>query len=45
VTTLQLALLVAAAILGCVAIIEASGRSWAGWGVLAIAAALLVVRL
>jgi hypothetical protein len=32
---------VVALIFGIVAVVEANGRSWAGWGVIALAAVLL----
>lgn len=44
-STLQLILEVGAAVLGGVAVIEARGKSWAGWGVIAVSAALLLGRL
>lgn len=40
--TLYLVLLVAGLVLGIVAVVEARGRSWAGWGVILVAAALLI---
>lgn len=44
-TTATLILLVIGLVFGIVAVIEANGRSWAGWGVIALAAALLLPRL
>ena len=40
--TLGLLLAVVALIFGIVAVIEANGRSWAGWGVICLAALLLL---
>ena len=39
---LILILLIAALVFGVVAVIEARGRSWAGWGVIALAIAGLI---
>lgn len=44
-STIQLILEVEAAILGVAAVIESRGKSWAGWGVLLLAVALLLGRL
>lgn len=44
-TTLELVLVIAGLILGIVSVVEARGRSWAGWGVIALAAALLLPRV
>lgn len=44
-STIELVLVIAGLILGIVAVIEARGRSWAGWGVVCIAAALLLPSL
>ncbi len=44
-TTLTLVLLIVGLIFGIVAVVEANGRNWAGWGVIAIAAALLLPKL
>lgn len=41
-TLLELVLIIAAGVLGAVAVIEANWRSWAGWGVLALAVAALI---
>ena len=45
--SLALILAVAALILGIVAVVESKGRSWAGWGVICLAAIQLlgVVKL
>lgn len=43
-STLQLVLLVAALILGIVAVLEQRGRSWAGWACVCLAVALLLPR-
>lgn len=43
--TLALVLVVAALVLGIVAVVLARGRDFAGWGVIAIAAMLLLERL
>jgi hypothetical protein len=43
-STLVLILLIAALVFGIVAIVEARGRSWAGWGVVCLAVALLLPR-
>ena len=39
---LALALVIVALILGVVAVIEARGRAWAAWGVVALAVAALL---
>ena len=39
--SVEAVLYVVALILGIVAVVESKGRSWAGWGVIAIAAGLL----
>lgn len=41
---LDLVLAIAALILGSVAVIEARGRDWAGWGVICLAAIVLLGR-
>jgi len=40
---LVLALSIAALIMGIVAVIEANGRSWAGWGVILLALEVAVI--
>lgn len=42
---LQLVLFIAGLVLGIVAVVEAHGRSWSGWGVIALAVGLLIPRL
>jgi len=42
---IDLVLAIAALILGIVAVIEAQGRSWAGWGVICLAVIFLLGRL
>lgn len=44
-STLELVLIIAGLVLGIVAVVEAHGRSWAGWGVICLAAALLLPRI
>lgn len=39
---IDLILAIAALILGIIAVVEARGRDWAGWGVIALAAIVLV---
>jgi hypothetical protein len=43
--TVELLLYVAGGVLGIVAVLEAQGRSWAGWGVALLALALVLGRL
>ena len=43
--TIQLVGFVVALVLGIVAVVEAGGRSWAGWGVIVLAVVLLTPRL
>lgn len=40
-----LILAIAALILGIVAVVEANGRAWAGWGVIALAVIHLLAQL
>jgi hypothetical protein len=40
---LELILIIAALVLGMVAVIEAAWRNWAGWAVTALAVAALIV--
>lgn len=40
--SIDLILVIAALILGFVAVVESQGRSWVGWGVVALAVSLLV---
>lgn len=44
-STLTLVLAIAALILGIIGVIEANGRNWAAWGVICLAAIVLVGRL
>ncbi len=44
-STLELVLIIAGLVLGIVAVVEARGRSWVGWGVICLAAALLLPRI
>ena len=39
---LSLILIIAGLILGIVAVVESNGRSWPGWGVICLAAAMLL---
>lgn len=41
-TLFELILIIAAGIFGVVAVVEARGRNWAGWGVIALAVAGLI---
>lgn len=43
--TVTLILAIAALVLGAVAVVEANGRSWAGWGVIALAAIVILERV
>ena len=43
--TVTLLLAIVAIILGAVAVIEANGRNWAGWGVIALAAIVILERV
>jgi len=45
VSTIELVLEIAGLVFGVVAVLEAQGRSWAGWGVICVAVALLLPRL
>ena len=40
-TLLEIILIIAAGVLGAVAVIESNLRNWAGWGVIALAIAAL----
>lgn len=42
---IELVLAIGGLVLGIVAVVEARGASWAGWGVILLAAALLLPRL
>lgn len=42
---IDLILAIAALILGIVAVVEARGRNWAGWGVICLAAIVLLGKL
>lgn len=44
-STIDLVLAIAALVFGIVAVIEAQGRSWAGWGVVCLAAIVILGRL
>ncbi len=43
--TVQLVALIVAAVFGVIAVIEANGKSWAGWGVLLLALVLLATEV
>jgi hypothetical protein len=43
--TLALVLAIAALIFGIVSEVEGNGRNWAGWGVICLAAIILLSRL
>lgn len=42
-TLIELILVIAALVFGVVAVVEARGRNWAAWGVVALAVAALLV--
>lgn len=42
---IDLVLAIAALILGIIAVVEARGRNWAGWGVICLAAIVLLGKL
>ncbi len=44
-SVLTLILAILALIAGAVAVLEAGGRNWAGWGVIALAIIVLIGRL
>jgi hypothetical protein len=44
-TTVELVLGIVALVFGIVAVIEANGRSWAGWGVIALAAIVVLAHV
>ena len=43
-SNVQLVLAIAAAILGIVGVIESNGRNWSAWGVVCLAAIVLIGR-
>lgn len=43
--TVTLILAIAALVLGAVAVVEAQGRNWAGWGVICLAAIVILGRV